>query len=72
MDKLIADYEKQHQQTNAALDAYFKERTALHKLSEQIEVATDKERQVMQRKSRRIAKDAEKLAVEKEQNERRN
>ena len=36
MDKLIADYEKQHQQTSAALDAYFKERTALQKLSEQI------------------------------------
>lgn len=72
MDKLIADYEKQHQQTSAALDAYFKERKALQKLAEQIAIATDKERQVMQRKSRRIAKEAEELAVEKEQNERGN
>jgi len=62
--KLINDYDKQHEKTSAALDAYFKERTALEKLGQQIETATDKERQKMQRKSRRLAKQTAELELE--------
>jgi hypothetical protein len=70
MEKLLAEFENQHQQTNMALDAYFKERIALHKLSEQIAIATDRERQKMQRTSRRVLQEIKNLKVEKETNER--